>query len=255
MIIENVIKVAEKYLTERTIKDAVIGISLIAVELDNGDIGVSYVLRESLPAGCSSFPYAQELVGSNALEVIHWVLNGKDDLQGGIGIAVLTAGASAQDLTNDKKTGTPFGIEVKLSDRVGMIGNIAPVARILKEKVSEIIIFDMGEEERSNNSDIYPMDQQLKLLPTCDIVILSGTTMINGTIDALLKVCKNARDIVMVGPSTPMFPEAFKDSGLTVLAGSCWNKIYKEEIFKSISLACGIRTISKYMIKKAVKCK
>lgn len=254
MIIEKVLEAAESYLSERTIKDAVIGISLMAVELDNGVIGVSYVLREGLPAGCSAFPYAQELIGSDAKEVMEWVSKGKDDLQRGIGMAVLTAGSCIQELTDDKRTGPPFGVEVKLTDRIGMIGNIAPVVKMLKGKVKEIIVFDAGREERGSSGELSPMDKQLELLPTCDIVMLSGTTIINGTIDSLLKTCGNARDIVMVGSSTPMYPEAFKDSNLSVLAGSCWNNNFKEEIFKSISLGCGIGYLNKYMIKKAVRC-
>ena len=42
---------------------------------------------------------------------------------------------------------------------------------------------------------------------------------------------------MMVGPSTPMFPQGWQDSRLTVLAGSWWDNEHKEEIFKLISLA------------------
>ena len=83
--------------------------------------------------------------------------------------------------------------------------------------------------------------------------MLSGTTIINGSVDDLLKMCAHARDIIMIGASTPMYPAAFIDTKVTVLAGSWWNKDYKDTIFKKISLACGISGLSKYTIKKSVK--
>ncbi len=97
------------------------------------------------------------------------------------------------------------------------------------------------------------MEKQPELLPSCDVVLLSGTTTINGTIDSLLEFCSGAREIVMVGPSTPMYPPGWQGSGITVLAGSCWRRDRKEEIFKLISLAAGIRQLQQHMQKKAVR--
>ncbi|MGI6486519.1 MAG: DUF4213 domain-containing protein [Thermoanaerobacterales bacterium] len=54
------LQVAQPYLKNKKVSDAVIGISLIAVELDNGCIGISYVLREGLDSGCSIFPYGDQ---------------------------------------------------------------------------------------------------------------------------------------------------------------------------------------------------
>jgi len=116
-----------------------------------------------------------------------------------------------------------------------------------------VIIFDMGLALRGGDKgEVYSMQDQPKLLPACDIVILSGTTMINNTIDELLSKCSIAKEIIMVGSSVPMFPEAFKDTKVTVLAGAWWDGEQKDEIFKEISLACGISHLHKYMIKKAV---
>ena len=62
MIINKVIEAASTYLDDRTVKDLVIGLSLIGVELDNGQIGLAYMSRENLPPGCSVFHFAQEII-------------------------------------------------------------------------------------------------------------------------------------------------------------------------------------------------
>ena len=108
----------------------------------------------------------------------------------------------------------------------------------------------MGQVKPLGMGSVNPMDQQAILLPKCDIVILSGSTTINGTIDELLEMCSNAREIIMVGPSTPMYAEGWKGTGLTGLAGALWNNEEKEEIFLRITHGCGVQQIKEYMCRK-----
>lgn len=252
MIMKKVLSAAEPYLAGRTVTDLVIGVSLISCQLDNGNIGVSYVLRDELPNGCSAFPFAQEVIGKPASEIADWIISGRDDLQRSVAASVLAAASCEQDLPDDDTDGMPFGIEMKAEDTVGMVGLIRPVAMQISKSVKKFIAFDKGISLHNDSSMVYPMEEQPKLIPTCDIVILSGTTTINGSIDGLLEMCSKAREVIMVGPSTPMFPKGWQDSSLTLLAGSCWDKEHKDEIFKLISLAGGIRHVQKYMRKKAV---
>ena len=254
MLTKEVIKAAKLCMKDRTIKDAVIGLSQIAIQLDNDHVGVSYTIREDLPNGCSIFPYAQNLIGRPAEEIAEWLVAGDEDAQRGIGMAVITALSQSLDLPDIEEPNLFFGIRVLPTDTVGMIGYIKPVAAEFRKRVQKMKIFDMGLSARGGKEeDLYPMEEQPRQLPDCDIVVLSGSTMVNNTIGGLLSICKNAREIIMVGPSTPMFPEAFKNTNISVLAGSWWDSNCKDEIFQKISLACGISHLRKYMIKKCVK--
>lgn len=254
MMINSVLKSAWPYLQGSKVRDLVVGISLIAVELDSGFVGVSYVLREGLQAGCSIFPYLQDLAGKDSTGVAEWAVTGGDDLQRAVGMAVLAAASRGQDLKDSTVSGSPLGVELKKEDTVGMIGLIPPVADMIRPRVKELYIFDKGVSKCGGAADaILPAEEQSHLLPLCNVVILSGTTMINGTADGLLKICNQAREVVMIGASTPMYPEAFLGTGITLLAGSWWKGECKESIFKKISLACGIRELGPYSLKKSVK--
>src|SRR5690554_5088976 len=101
MLIDRVLSVAKPYLINHAIMDAVLGLSLIGIELDNRDIGLAYMLRDRLPAGCSAFGFAQELIGRNAYEVAKLARDGQDDAQRGVGMAVLTAGTRQLDLPDE----------------------------------------------------------------------------------------------------------------------------------------------------------
>lgn len=254
MINEQIFAAAKGCLKGKTVTDLVVGISLIAVELDHKYVGVAYTLRETLGGGCSIFPYANEAIGKSAEEVGSWFVNGTDDVQRGIGNAVLNAASQDLPLEDCGNKAQPFGVEVGPNDTVGMIGMIKPVVKMLKPTGCKFIIFDKGKSCGGNTEEeIYPMSDQEKLLPQCSVVFLSGTTTINNTIDNLLAMCKNSRDIVMVGASTPMYPEGFKNTNVSILAGSWWQEKDKEDVFKAISLASGMQTLSKYMVKKNVR--
>jgi len=257
MLIDSILVEAEPYLNKRKIKDAVIGISLIGIQLDNNDIGLAYMLRNHLPAGCSVFGFAQEIIGANAYQVAQLAKEGSDDAQRGVGVAVLTAGSRQVDLPDEDKKEAYFGLEVKDDDVVGMIGLIPPVAERFVEKVKELIVFDEGISLSGGigHKNVKPMKKQEDLLPGCDIVIISGSSFINQSIDNLLQTCSGAREIVIVGSSTPMYPEAFGSTKISVLAGSWWDNNLKEDLFKIISLAGGIHHVQRAMIKKAVRIK
>lgn len=255
MLIEKVFQAVEPLLRDRVVTDAVLGLSLTAVELDGRDIGLSYILRDRLPAGCSAFGFAQHIIGLPALDVARLALEGRDDAQRGVGMAVITGATRALNLPDEPAAPTPFGLQVRPADRVGMIGYIPPVAEQLTQMGARVTIFDKGLTVSGGEgaAQVLDMSRQPEILPQCDLMIITGTTLINGSIDNLLDLCQKAREIVLVGSSTPMLAEAFRGTRVTALAGSWWDHALKDEMFKKLSLSCGISHLKKMMIKKLVQ--
>lgn len=254
MLMKSILEVAKPKMEGRTVKDLIVGISLIACELDNGNIGISYVLRDGLPSGCSVFSFVQDLISRPAIEVADLIISGTDNLQRAIASSILSAASFSEGLTVEDNS-IFYGMDIKSTDTVGMIGLIPPLVNEISGAVKELIVFDEGLSLHGGNYLLKPMEMQAELLPKCDIVFLSGTTTINGSIDSLLQMCKTAKEVVLVGPSTPLYPDGFKGTLVTRLAGSCWAGSYKDEVFKIVSLAGGIRHMQKYMIKKVLTIK
>lgn len=251
-IVKNIVKSSAPFLENKTVTDIVIGISLIACQLDDGSVGVSYVLRHGLPPGCSAFAYAKNAVGCLASEIAPWLLEKDDYIGRSIGSAVLSAASRQIDIPDDNKDGKMFGIDFNSEDTVGMIGLIGPVAKQLKDKVKNIIVFDQSISAFGDNVTVYPMQQQPLLLPKCSKLIVTGSSTINGSIDGILDMCKNAQEIAVVGSSTPMFADGWSNTNVTSLCGSWWDNSHKDEIFKIISCGGGIMELQPYMIKKAL---
>ena len=249
-VMESVLAAAQSSLAGSTIKDIAVGISLISVQLSDDNVGVAYVVREHLPAGCSVFSYVQEALGRPAEEIAAWALNGGDDLQRGVGLAVLSAAAQRQTLQDDVRTEVPFGLTITKKDTVGMVGYLPPVANPIIGRCGKMIIFDEGLSRMGENVLLSAMEEQPKLLPECDVVLLSGSSAANGTLDGLLGLCAKAREVVLIGASTPMFPGGFAGTPVTRLAGSVWMNDKKNEIFRLVTLAGGIFHTRRFMKKK-----
>ena len=76
MILENVYKLALPRHAGKKVKKVIVGLALMGVELDNGSIGVTYVLRKEIDDVCASLPQSGTIVGMPAEEIAKWALQG-----------------------------------------------------------------------------------------------------------------------------------------------------------------------------------
>jgi uncharacterized protein (DUF4213/DUF364 family) len=66
---------------------------------------------------------------------------------------------------------------------------------------------------------ILPDSAEVDLLPQFEVVILPATTLLNHTPDEALRHCRKAREIAVLGPTTPFLPGTFSRHGVTLLSG------------------------------------
>lgn len=72
-------------------------------------------------------------------------------------------------------------------------------------------------EKRLQKGDL-PAEEAENILPQADVVVITGTSFINHTVEKLLGLCKK-KWVMMVGPTTPLSPILF-DHGVDMIAGS-----------------------------------
>lgn len=94
---------------------------------------------------------------------------------------------------------------------VGLIGHLKLPARVLRDAKQVYIL------ERHPQTGDYPDSACDYLLPSCDVVLITGSSLVNKTLPHLLELCKNAY-VILTGPTTPMCP-ALLDCGIDRLAG------------------------------------
>ncbi len=213
MLIDEICEALLPAAAERAVADVRIGLGYTAVQVDDGGCGLAYTFRDEIPSGCSVIHSAGTLVGRQASELALWAKS-HEALPAAIGLATLNA-----------LIGVPAGaVETDLlallacepADEAGMVGHFAPLADPLKARCRALHILELRADP---GSGLLPASAAAEVLPRCRIVILSATTLINRTLDELLPLCRSAREVAILGPSTPMLPEVFAGRGVTCLSG------------------------------------
>lgn len=94
---------------------------------------------------------------------------------------------------------------------IGVVGHLNMPESVYNQAASVRIL------ERSPQSGDYPDSACDWLLPQCDVVIITASTLVNKTLPHLLDLCKDAYTI-LAGPTCPMCP-LLLDMGLDRIAG------------------------------------
>lgn len=102
------------------------------------------------------------------------------------------------------------GVDLK-NKRIGVIGHLNMPSSVY-DQAKEVLIL-----ERNPRPGDYPDSACDFLLPQCDVVIMTASTLVNKTLPHLLELSRNAYTI-LAGPSCPMCPQLL-DFGIDRIAG------------------------------------
>jgi uncharacterized protein (DUF4213/DUF364 family) len=78
---------------------------------------------------------------------------------------------------------------------------------------------DLWVIERRPIEGEFPAEAAASLIPQADVVGITGTALINHSLDGLLALCRPASFVMILGPSTPLSPILF-GYGVTMLSGA-----------------------------------
>jgi uncharacterized protein len=196
-----------------------------ALELDDGSLGLSYVLLDDTLARLREGADSLGLAGADPLEVARGYLYN----DGGHGIRKTLGFAAANALTRclfDRAGYVPpeagdsiGGIDPQPNDHIGMIGLFKPLLGRILESGARLTVVEL-KEELAGAADGYVVTLDADALLACAKVVATGTLLLNDTLDRMLVNCRNARWFAMVGPSAGCLPDALFARRVTLLGGS-----------------------------------
>jgi uncharacterized protein len=96
--------------------------------------------------------------------------------------------------------------------RICMVGHFPFVER-LRRQVRRLVVLELCPGEGDLPAAAAPDE-----IPAADVVAITGTTLVNHTLDGLLRLA-TGKTILLLGPSTPLHPALF-DHGVDILCGS-----------------------------------
>ena len=220
-------------LEEVSIGDWVIGIFFTGVGLSTGHAGVAFTpigeIPEAVccPTTAARMPQAGSLEGKPISEILKYSLD-SNVLKSAIGVAAMNAlfqiVIESEDGENYRivKNADGFNLlEIQPHETVSLIGAFGPYIRRLKIMGNPFFIVEKNPRTlRSDEMRYYRSQSEMaSTVEKSDVVIITGTTIVNHTIDAILSSVGDGKRTAIIGPTASMIPDAFFKRGVYVMAG------------------------------------
>jgi len=214
-----------------TVERAVVGVFFTGVKLSNGIAGACATpietVRETFCCasavaggrspgnlrGCPAFALAGEALGPNGL--------GR-----GLGIAALNALAdSCWRRRPHPEAELRVGVdafdatEIGPADKVAVVGAFVPFLRALKQRGQPFLVLEHNPATlKADEMPFFrPAEEARTVIPEADVVLITGSSLINDTLEDLLALRKPGARVTVVGPTVGMLPDAFLRRGADIL--------------------------------------
>ncbi len=229
-----------------TVQDVRIGLGYTAVQLDDQRTGVAYTFRDCAQGGCTIFQRFRPIAGKGAGELLE-LLNSPDPIEAAVGLAC--ANALCNQYHDRLSTGDILEqLDLCSDDKVAMVGLFEPLVEGICSRAKSLTIFEKADRPHPL---VRPAEDVWTVLPECQVALVTGTAILNRTIDALLDASRHCRIVAILGASTPLCPQAFLHAGVTLLSG-----VIVEDpagILRVVSEAGGMRFFKGHVRKVSLK--
>ena len=210
-----------------------------AIELEDGSLGLSYVLLDASTKNLVAKGGAPGLglEGADALSVARW-FTGAPGARRALGFAAVNA------LTRclfDRAGFTPGAspdsigmLDPARGDHIGMIGLFPPLVSSIVDAGAKLTVVELRADLAGERAG-FRVTLDRNELAGCNKVIGTSTMLLNDSLDAMLSVCSQARSFALIGPGAGCLPDPLFARGVTLVGGT-W--ITDRELFQS-ALAAG----------------
>lgn len=192
-----------------------IGLHWTAVVVDVADerhCGLASTLTGIRPHGEVDVPDAGKLDQMTGRELAGLAATDNLTLRS-IGVAAINALLPPfPDRWVDRNAGRVIA-EAGRDKTVALVGHF-PFIADLRMQVGQLFVL-----EQNPGPGEYPADAAGELVPQADVLAVTSMTLLNGTLDGLLALCRPGTRVLLLGPSTPLHPLLF-DHGVEMLSGS-----------------------------------
>ena len=236
-ILEETATLVEKNLRKAydtlTIDKAVVGLFFTGVKLSNGTGGLCYTPVKDIPQAvcCPSSAgrifNPEKIIGLPAKEILTG-LTSSEPIKTAIAIATLNALSETcrQEGLGGNYTITPNmdaqdAVRMPLDASVAVVGAFIPTLQALKARGGNWWVIE--QEPKTLKEDemphFIPAEQSAGIIEKADVLIVTGVTLINHTLEGILAAAKPGAEIAVMGPTASALPEPLFNRGVRVVGG------------------------------------
>jgi uncharacterized protein (DUF4213/DUF364 family) len=193
-----------------------------ALELEDGSLGLSYVLLGDTLDRLRGGGESHGLTGADPLALARRYADA-DSYEKTLGFAAanaLTRCLFDRAGFRPDASGDSIGqIDPQPGEQIGMIGLFRPLLGRILQSGARLTVVEL-KPELAGEADGYRVTLDAEELAACGKVVSTSTLLLNDTLDRMLGCCRNARWFAMVGPGAGCLPDALFARGVTLLGGS-----------------------------------
>ena len=218
-------------LDEMTVERVVIGLFFTGVKLSNGSTGSCATPIKTIPeavccpSSAMAMPFPGKLAGRRAADLAREALSGHG-IRRAVGIAAVNALADYcwqrrphPDVELCPGVDAFDATEIRKGDKVVVVGAFVPFLKELKRRGQPFLVLE--QDAATLKADELPFfrqaEQAPEILPEADVVLITGSTLVNNTLEDLLALARPEARVTIVGPTVGMQPDAFLARGADVL--------------------------------------
>lgn len=208
---ENLVEKALPLARAKRIKRMVVGIYYTMVEIERGQAGLAYTFTREI-RGCCSIGDEINFWKSPADLVIKGYLS-SNPLEVCVGLATINAIFASQKGEFREVSYEDVFSQIKISDHdeVLMVGHFEPLVKKLQGMVKKIWILEEHVGERPFNI--------AEIKPKIKVAVITASTLVNKTLENILEALHGIKEVILMGPSTPLCSDVFKYTPVTWLSG------------------------------------
>ena len=214
-----------------SVERAVIGLFFTGVKLSNGIGGACATPIKTIPeavccpSSARAMPFPGKLRGRPALDLAREAL-GENGIRRAVGIAAMNALADmCWGRRPHPETELRVGIdafeatEIRPGDKVAVVGAFGPFLRELKRRRQPFLVLEQDPATlKADELPFFrPAEQADTVIPQADVLLITGTTLINDTLEHLLALANTTARVTVVGPTVSLLPDAFLRRGADIL--------------------------------------
>jgi len=224
-----------------------IGLKYTAVTTDDGGIGLAWT--DPAGFGCGKPGDYRDFEGLPAMELLAR-LKDPSPLYRTMALALVNAlnyheACSLPD--DDSDGGWMDFLAVGPETHVAMVGFFRPLMKKFKERGAFVEVLD-DTQGVGDRADFYE-----KLNGWAEVLLLTSTSILNQSTEELLAhLAPGVNRVIMLGPSTPVVPEAFGHLPVSVLAGTV--PVDHAAVIRAVRHGQGTQVIHRFSRKVCVRC-
>lgn len=194
-----------------------------ALELDDGSLGLSYVLLHDTLAQLRGQPgWAQAVAGRPAREVAQELADAPGPRRT---LGWAAAHALAHSLQRRAGWQPPpaadslAGLAPQPGDHVGLVGLFGPLMPRLVATGARITVLEL-RADWAGAQDGYTVTLDPQALASCRWILATGTLLLNDTLDTLTPWWSQAQRVALIGPTVSGLPDPLFARGVHAVGGT-----------------------------------